>query len=260
MKCKGMIKEKNKQGKEVVKPCSAEIDKFAIFCPVCGEPTPALSTDLSAKKNIKEAWNEFFPQKQSYLRFSIFIILTGFLFTGLAVYYTHDNYWLSNGLFLFLVPLLLIPFALPENFILNPLTIKNYLSALKYYPKFWIFTLVNFLYFIFLKIISTGFILGIASDPLLHFVRFIMVLYWLEIIFAAPFLFVRGENNLYKAFKRSHDGGRELRWQILGLYIMLLGINIIGAALVGFGLLITIPFTYIALEKYYLKMKMYQLC
>jgi hypothetical protein len=260
MKCKGIIKEKNKLGKEVVRSCNSELDRFAIFCSVCGEPTAALTTDLSAKKNIQEAWKEFFPVKQSYFRFSIFIILTGFLLTGLTIYFTSGKYWLSNALLLFVIPFILIPLAQPEQFINNPLTIQNYVKALTNYPKLWLFTLINILFFLFLKILCTGFLLGIAIDPLLHFVRFIMVFYWLEIIYAAPFLFVRGENNMYKAFKRSHDGSRELHWQILGLYLMLLGINILGAALLGFGLLITIPFTYVVLEKYYIKMKLYQLC
>ena len=259
MKCKGTLKEKNQRGRTTTRICNYDLDKNAIFCPQCGTATDALRTKLSAKQCIKSSWKLYSNQKGKFYGFSIFLILTGFLLTALSVFFALDSYWLTNGLLLFTVPLLLVPFAMPTDFIQNPLILKNYLRAMKYYPKLWLFTMINILYFMFMKIICTGFITNIATDPLLHIVRFIMVNYWVVIIFTSTFLIFHEEPNIVKAMKLAHDASKELRWQIYFLLLFVILINAIGTALAGLGLLISLPFSYILLEQYYKNMQKYDL-
>jgi uncharacterized membrane protein len=152
---------------------------------------------------------------------------------------------------LILVPFTLIPFGFKENFTDEPFKISMYFQALKHYPKFFLLVLVNILYFLLLKILCTGYILGITIDPILHPVRFILVLYWIVITFPAVLLIVRKKMNPIKAVIVCYKASAETRWQQFFIMFRLFIMNIIGAAMAGFGLLITIPFTYILIEKYY---------
>ena len=189
MKCNGMRKEKTKNGRKIDVKCNNELDKHAIFCKVCGQSTGALSGPLSAKKNYQEVWEKFKPIKSQYYSFSIFIVLTSFLLIGLGIFFSIDlaesfkidHYLFTNLMLLILVPFTLIPFSFDGNFTDDPFKISMYFQALKNYPKFFLLVLVNILYFLLLKILCTGYILGITVDPILHPVRLILVLYWITI-------------------------------------------------------------------------------
>jgi len=259
MKCKGKIKGKTKNGRTEMRVCNYELSEHDIFCPKCGEPTKALSGPLSAKENWKIAWQEFKPIKGKYLPFSIFIILTAFLLTGLAVYFTNGKYWLQNAVLLFIVPLTLIPLSFESDFLTRPFTVGDYFKSLKHYPKYFLFVLINIIYFLLLKIICDGFMLNIVIDPILHLVRFIMVLYWIAIVVPAPILMIRRKMNPFKAVVVAYKAGSETRWQQFYIALFAFLANLVGAVLLGLGLLVTIPFTYIILERYYRKMDEFEL-
>ena len=264
MKCKGKIKEKNRFGKMIKRTCGEKLSEHAIFCHVCGEPTNALSAPLSSKANWKETWIEFKGRKSKFYPFAIFIILTAFLLVGLSVYFGSGNFFDNNYLFinLFLlitVPLVLIPLSFKKENYSNYFTIKLFFLNLKHYPKFFLFTLINILYFFLMKIICTGYLLNIAIDPVLHIVRLVMVLYWIAIVVPAPVLMVRKSLNPIKAIIVSYKAGKETRWQQFFLAIRIVLVNVIGAAIVGLGLLVTIPLSYLQLEKYYSKMEEFEL-
>ncbi len=264
MKCKGKIKEKNRFGKVIKRTCGEKLSEHAIFCHVCGEPTGALSHSLSCKANWRETWNEFKNRKAKFFPFAIFIILTAFLLVGLSVYfgsvnYFNNNYFFINLFLLVTVPLVLIPLSFKKESYSNYFTIKQYFTNLKYYFKFFLFTLINILYFFLLKIICTGYLLNIAIDPILHIVRLVMVLYWIAIVVPAPILMIRKFVNPIRAIVVSYKAGKETRWQQFFLAIRIVLVNAIGAAFVGLGLLVTIPLSYLQLEKYYSKMEEYEL-
>ena len=259
MKCKGKFKERTKGGNLVTRTCNEKIEEHQIFCHKCGEPTDALSGPLSAKENLKQVWSEFKPVKAKFYPFSIFIILTAFLLIGLAVYFTRGNYFQTNLALLFIVPFALIPLSFDENFISNHFTINMFFSKLKYYPIFFLFTLINIVYFALMKIICTGYSLNIAVDPVLHIVRLIMVLYWIAIIVPAPVLMIRKKMNPVKAIIVSYKAGKETRWQQFYIAVFVFVLNIVGVALIGLGLLVTIPLSYILIERYYLRMDEFEL-
>lgn len=258
MKCNAKIKEKTLGGKSVPKQCQEELTDFQIFCPKCGHPTKVLSGPLSAKKNLTEVWKEFKDVKSKYFSFSIFVILTAFLLIALTVYFFHEKYLLSNLILLFTVPFALIPFSFDKGFISQQFGIQDYVRKLKFYPHFFVFVFLNLIYFAAMKIICTGFMLNVAVDPILHIVRLIMVLYWIAIIVPAPILMIRKKMNPLSAIILCIKAGKETRWQQFFIAFFVLGMNIVGAALIGLGLLVSIPLSYILIERYYLKLDEYE--
>ncbi|MCD4817489.1 MAG: hypothetical protein K8S23_02210 [Candidatus Cloacimonetes bacterium] len=259
MKCKGKIIEKNKMGKNVEKLCNENINIHDMFCSRCGTATSALSNSLSAKKNFQFVYDRFKQIESQYYAFGILLFFTGFVFLALALYFSQGNYWLTNGLLLFVVPILFLPFASEENFIENPLTISSFLSSFKYYPHFWLFTLINIVFFLLMKIINTGFILNIATDPLLHFARLILVVYWIAVVFPAPLLIIRKKINPFSAIKLAYEAGKETRWQQFFTLFFVLVINAVGLALIGVGLIVSLPLSYLLIERYYRQMDEYEL-
>jgi len=267
MKCNGMRKEKTKNGRKIDVKCNNELGKHDIFCKVCGQPTGALSGPLSAKLNYQDVWEKFKPIKSQYYPFAIFMVLTSFLIIGLGIYFNKelaesfklDPYIFTNLMLLVLVPFIFIPFGFEDNFIKNPFKISMYFKALKNYPKFFLFVLVNILYFLLLKILCTGYLLGIVVDPILHPVRLILVLYWITIIFPAVLLISRKDMNPIKAVVSCYKASAETRWQQFFIVFRLFIMNIIGAAFAGLGLFITIPFSYILIEKYFQSLDEFEL-
>lgn len=259
MRCKGTIKTKNKLGKNIIQQCGNKLDDHTIFCPVCGEPTGALKNELSAFTNLKEAWQQFWPQKSSYFAFALLMILVAICPIALSVYFAEGNYWLTNLFLLFTVPLALIPLASDKDFLKQGLTPASFLKHLKYYPRFWLFTLMNIAWFLLINILCTGFLLNVATDPILHPARLILVLYWLAIVMPIPFLISRLKFNPFSALKIAYKACAETRWQHFFLLLFIVLINIIGVALIGIGLLVTIPFSYILLDRYFLHLEEFEL-
>ena len=267
MKCRGRIKEKTKNGKTIERTCNNKLEEHQIFCDKCGEPTGALSGPLSAKQNYKEIWKQFKKVKSKFYPFAIFIILTSYLLIALEAVFGKtlaeavniDHYLLSNIIFLVIIPLALIPFGMKEKFMENPFSVKAYLKGLKNYPKYFLLTLVYILFFFVLKVLCAGFLLGISIDPILHPVRFILVLYWITIMLPSPILITRKNVNAFQAVVLCYKASMETRWQQFFLVLQIAGINVLGAALAGLGLLYSIPLSYVLVERYYQKLDEFRL-
>ncbi len=253
MKCKGINKsETRKLGK--TQYCNTDLHPHQIYCHVCGEPTPALKTDLSAAQNFSQSWQTHknkYPQK-----FGLGLLLTLVVYFPIAiiVFLFRGNYWMTNLALLFIVPLAMIPFAQK-----NDLTIKKFLSCLKYYPHYWLFVLLAEIYFFILKVICTGYLLDIMVDPVLHIVRLIMVLYGIACVIPVPLLI--GEKNRFVvvAIFDSIKAGHETRWQQFFIVVQVFVINVIGVVCLAAGLLFTLPLSYQIIRNYYLKMDEYEL-
>jgi hypothetical protein len=259
MKCKGKVIEKNNLGKKKILPCDTKLAAHQIFCHKCGTPTDALSTGLSFKQNRQQAWQKFRENKSRYYRFAIFMIIVVFAWIMASVVFGTKNFWYNNLALLFIVPLSLIPFSFAPDFSGKPFTVGMFIKHLKFYPRYWLFTLLAILWFIFLKILCTGAFLNIATDPILHEVRLILVLYSIVIAMPIPIMMIRMNLNPIKAAIIAYKAGKETRWQQFFLLVYLFIINLIGLAALGLGLLITIPFSYVLIERYYLKMEEYEL-
>lgn len=249
MKCKGTIKRDKKN--EV---CGNELHPHQIFCDVCGEPTPALKTDLSAKENFKYVWKEHRNSYQKNLSLGLFLTLVVFLPMAIIAWILWDNYLYTNITMLFIVPLAMIPFSMKEE-----LSISEYFKHLKNYPVFLIFTALAIVYFFLLKVICTGYLLNMMVDAVLHIVRLIMVLYGLACAFSVPFLISGEKMNPFTAIANSIKAGHEPRWQLFFTLVQVALVNAIGAAFLLIGLLYTLPFSYKLMRRYYQKIVEYEL-
>ncbi len=259
MKCKGRIKDKNTGKVKVAQICNSVIDDHAIFCPFCGTPTEALSTSLSARKVFREQWNE---QRQEGMKFTVTGIILMAVVLALifsAFYLTVEMYYITNLVILFLVPFLLIPFTFNWENGKVEFSLNNYLARLKYYPVSWLFVLANLLYYFLLKVICTGYLLTVATDPILHLVRLILSIYWLAVIFPVPFLLFKKKIPLFKAFKAAYIAGAETRWQHFHLLLFITLLNLVAIIPLGLGLIFTLPVSYRIMHRYYTNMDEYKL-
>ena len=259
MKCKGTLIEKKSFWQKTAKDCNNQLADHQIYCDKCGEPTKALSSGLSARQNWRETWQEFKKVKSSYYAFAIFMILCVFSFIGLSVVLGARFFWYNNLVLLFIAPLALLPFSFAGEFMEKPFTVRRYFQHAHNYPRYWLFVLINIVWFIFLKILCTGAFLNIATDPILHEVRLILVLYWIAIVLPVPSLMSRRKVNPFKAIYLSYKAGSETRWQQFFLVSLVFFANLAGLALAGLGLLVSIPLSYLVIDRYYLRMEEYEL-
>ena len=253
MRCKGIDKaETKKRGK--TQYCNEQLHPHQIYCHVCGHATTALKIDLSAANNFSETW---LNQKKKYsksLGLGLLITLAFIIPIAILSYVFRENYWTTNLILLFLVPFTLIPFAQKDD-----LTVSKYLASIRFYPQFWLLTLIAEFYFFVLKVICTGYLLDIMVDPVLHIVRLIMVLYGIACVIPIPFLMVEKKIDPIRAIIFSIKAGHETRWQQFFISLQVLLINLFGAICLLAGLLVSLPLSYKLIRNYYLKMEEYEL-
>jgi len=65
--------------------------------------------------------------------------------------------------------------------------------------------------------------------------------------------------NPIKAVVSCYKASAETRWQQFFIVFRLFVMNVIGAVFAGLGLLVTIPFSYILIEKYYKSLDEFEL-
>jgi hypothetical protein len=228
--------------------CYKELEPNQLFCQECGEPTQVLVEELSAKRNWQETWGDFKNRKGENYPFAIFYVFALLLPLFLVTTFLLDSYFLTNMFLLIYLPLLFIPLAIPIMEERRAVTIRSYFGNLKHYPRLFLFVLINLVYFFLLKVITT------SVDPILNIVRLIMVLYWLAIVVPYPHLLLRKDVNPFKGLKLVYIAGKETRWQQFFICVYLFFVNLLGLAMLGIGLLVTIPYSFAVIEKYYLQM------
>lgn len=239
------------------KRCQERLSDKAVYCHECGTPTGIISTELSALNIIRATWNAY--TKTRYYALALWVLLFCYLPAGLAIYAstqlsgmsTWSIYAISNALFLITFPLLLIPFGINLS-AEGSFGIKTLFSSFKYYGRFFVFIALNCLYFFLVKIICIG-------DPILNLVRFVLVIYWIAIVLPVPSYMIHNQCGAWRAILTSYKKGFFTRWQHFFVYLILAIINACGAIVLGFGLLITIPFTYQVIDNYYLKIRKFEL-
>lgn len=235
-------KQKNlKKNENTCSQCSKELQTNDLYCKTCGTPSEVFITGLSAKKTCKETWEEINPIKAKFYTFSIFFALCLLFPTGFLIYFTLSSFLYNNLVILITLPLLMIPLAFDKR----DYTISNYFKHISKYPFFLMGTFIIQVVFIFIKLICSG------QDPILNIVHFILVLYWLAVIMPYPLVLVKKGRNPVKALIISYKAGKEPRWQQFFILVYCTLINLAGVAVLGLGLLITIPYTFEILKNYY---------
>ncbi len=237
----------------VCSKCSKALEDDQLFCRECGEPSFVLKYELSMWNNFKKTWSEYSPWKGKNYPFVIFFFFTLFIPLGLIIYFTHDNYWINNLALLLFLPLIFIPFSLKFSDYKRGVKVKDYFSNLNYYPHYFVFVLLNVLYFFVLKYIT------MSVDPILNLVRLIMVLYWVTLMTPIPHYIAKRKEYPIIVLPKLIRASKEVRWQLFFTYFVLACLNIVGLAFAGIGLLFTIPFSIAVMENYYDRMDSHNL-
>ncbi len=228
--------------------CKKDIDELAFYCTNCGTETTIIKDKLSAKQAIRETWAEIKKEKSKAYIFSIFYVLIILLPISAAAFLLRDKYFILNGVLTVLVPLALIPFEFSN---ISEFKIGNYFANLKAYPKYLLFTFINIIYFFVIKIVCTGEpVFSFVFDPILHLVRLVLVLYWIAVVLPVPFIMNRYNVNPFKAVYAAYKGGAETRWQHFFIAFIMFVYIIVSTLLLGFGLLVTIPLTFLVIRHY----------
>lgn len=244
------------------KHCNEKVKDHDFWCIYCGHPTGVVKTYLTAKQVIQSEWENFKAAKSKSYMFGILITLVFLVLLGGAYAFSINGnllqvssftkYLLNNLAYLIIIPLLLIPFrvasALPGKF----WSVGEYFKSLRDYPKYFVFTFINILYFFVLKYVCEG-------DPILHLVRLVMVMYWIAIVLPAPVIMQELHLNPIKAIIKAYHVGRETRWQLFFLWFLLAIINLAAIIPLGLGLLVTLPLTYRIIQRYYSKLVEFEL-
>ncbi|MCK4957554.1 MAG: hypothetical protein KAS49_07940, partial [Candidatus Cloacimonetes bacterium] len=84
-------------------------------------------------------------------------------------------------------------------------------------------------------------------------------LYWIAIMLPVPLVMMRKEVNAFKAVKMCYVASAETRWQQFFTAFYVVSVNVLGALVLGLGLLRSISFSYLLIERYYQKLDEYKL-
>lgn len=218
--------------------CQSRISDKSIFCPNCGTTTQLLTEDLNAKKNFIYCKGTF-SMSANYLGGILFAFFWAIFFAAL---FLQESFFWKILLLTPLLPFCLIPLCTEKPLAETNLEISDFkISA---YPKLFLLSVYNSLFFLILRAITSG------IDPILNLVFLIMSLYWVSIILPVPYLIFSRDLAPHKAIWMAVKQIKESRWQQFFTLLYVLVVNIIGFALFGFGLCLTVPFSYALIQRY----------
>lgn len=235
------------------KHCNAQIKNHELYCHKCMKKTQITKDKLSATLNFKESFQNYKQQKNKSMKVNItytFIMIT-FISVLILHYFTFSanypndtvRYLVENLIYLFFVPMLLIPFGF-QDVKMEVGFGKELLShSIKLYPKYLIFTAINIAIFAFFKFICIG-------DPILRLVRVVLVLWWLSVQLPIPVLITRYKMSFYKLFRLSIKAFEDVRWQMFTTWILALLMNIVLVIPVFIGHVMYGPFIYTLVHRY----------
>jgi hypothetical protein len=242
------------------KHCNERVKDTDFWCDYCGHPTGLVKNEFAANHMLGLSWKKFSPLAGKNYAFGIVSALLFLILVGGAYWFSINDsllpvspfikYVLDNLVYLLVLPIFLSPFMLVVQHPDRGWSISDFFRSQKMYPRFFVFVLLNILYFFALKYICKG-------DPILNLVRFVMVQYWISIVLPAPLLMLDLHINPWRAIVASYHTGKEVRWNLYFLWLLLAILNMITILPFGLGLLITLPFTYHAIYDYYRKLVIY---
>lgn len=233
------------------KHCNVQIDTKDLYCPKCRKKTQSIKENFTAWSIYKESFAEVKGKNSFSFSFNLAFAIITFLF--LAALATHNffinypndiiRYVVENLIFLFFVPILLVPFGIQ-----NEIMEMGYNKDLRRYifrllPKYSRFVLANIFMFALFKFLCIG-------DPVLRLVRVILVLWWLAVLTPIPVLLTKYKKNIYKLTRLSIKGFEDLRWQMFTFVILIFISNVIMIIPLFLGYLRYGTLHYVAISKY----------
>lgn len=229
--------------------CGNLLQTNEIYCKHCGLQTPLIEKHLAFLDTVKSAWRTF--KARAFLGFGILYSLLAILPLIVVGILVSDNYWLLNLWLVVWLPMALVPFAGWREWLEYRYSISMYISDLRTYPTFLGFSIIAVVAMIPVKIICSPMpLFYYPHGPILNLVQVVLFFWWISILIPVPMIMIRDGYNPLQAIILAYRKARELRWQIFFLYMFLLGVNIIGALVAGIGLIITLPFSILAIVRY----------
>ncbi|MDI3503508.1 MAG: hypothetical protein PWP64_444 [Candidatus Cloacimonadota bacterium] len=254
------------------KKCNARLGTHDLWCVNCGMQSPVVKTDLAAMKSLKNSRKQLTGKISAMVPAMGFSIILGAIPIAMLIwifnnYINNDvstiihlllNLSLKSVLISIFAPMLLIPFNAISNHQEYHLSFAELRHALRSYPKYLLFCLLNALLLMFFYLICFGFP-GFASDPILRLVWIVLINYWAAIVLPAPVIMERREVNPWKAIKLSYQHFADVRWNIYLLALVLAILNIAAFVLAVFPMLFTLPLSVFAIRDYIIKLEEYEL-
>ncbi|MCB5259448.1 MAG: hypothetical protein LHW48_03105 [Candidatus Cloacimonetes bacterium] len=252
------------------KKCNAKLAEHDLWCVSCGAQSPIVKTELSAIKSLKNTRHNLKNKISELVPATGFCIILGIIPIAMLAWMFH-NYIHTDGtlqlllsmivkcvLYSIFLPFIFLPFSVISSSSNYELKFKDLIHNLHAYFRYFIFGLLNALYFMFIYIICFG-LPGFASDPILRLVWVVLVNYWFAVMLPAPVLMERLKVNPFKAIKLSYCHFHDLRWNIYLLVILLIILNFVSFFALIFPLLFSLPLSFFAIRDYVIKLEQYEL-
>ncbi len=246
--------------------CNSRLAAHDLWCASCGRQTPLVKTELAAIPSLKRTWAKYSPFKGGNIPAAALAIILGIIPVAalVAIFHNFNMLYLdtvknvgtlllnlailSVSLSIF-VPFVLIAFKPVCEFEGYALGYRDYLAALKSYPRYLLFSLFSALYFVIIFLICFGFP-NFGSDPILRLVWVVLVNYFIAVALPVPVLMERLKMNFWKAFWTSYKHFHVVRWNIYLLVLALLILNLAGFLLLILPLVVTLPLSWYAIRDY----------
>ncbi|GAB1365490.1 hypothetical protein MASR1M36_03610 [Candidatus Cloacimonadaceae bacterium] len=228
------------------KYCNARLASHDLWCVDCGRQSQAVKNDLSAMASLAATYKKQRQSFSSSVPGFAFAVILGLIPICAVLYLFHSIISLDSntvvGTFVnhlvkaialsVFIPFILIafkPICGKDNYSLG---LSEMFSALRDYPRYFAYSLINALFFALIHLICYG-VPGFSSHPILRLVWLILVNYWLAISVPALVLMEELPASAWAAIKKSYRHFHDVRWNLY-LMVIVLGLMNLFALLLFF--------------------------
>jgi hypothetical protein len=243
--------------------CNTRLAVHDVWCPKCQRQSSLVKNELSAMRSLKATWAQYKPNISINVPLAVPAIIFGIIPLLILIWLFNTSLMLPMDSTVKLLLNLLIKSVLVSLFLPFTLigfkavsTLDGYQAgkpglfmALKAYPKYLVFSIINCAYFVVIYLICFGFP-GFGSDPILRLVWIVLVNYWIALILPVPILMEDRNLSFMAAFKLARRHFGVVRWNIYLMVLVLAMLNILATLVLLVPLAITIPFSWYAVRDY----------
>jgi hypothetical protein len=232
--------------------CNEKLAIHDLWCVKCGKHSNVLVGDLSALKSLDRTWKNYKPFQGQNFPVGILATLTGVIPTFVIIFLlilinAQMQLWkhliISNAIWLFFLPILLVPFKVVCSKDSYKVNVKDFFQPFKAYFSFLVLSFMSILFYLIIYLICRG-------DPILNLVWLVLVIYWVAIVTPVPVLMQRYSIGSIKAIALSYKKAGDVRWNIFLMIIILTIANVLATACLVIGLVVTVPYTWFAIRDY----------
>lgn len=243
--------------------CNTRLASHDIWCVNCHRQSSLIKNELSAWQSFKRTRSAYTPFQGMNVPLAVPAIILGIIPIAILAWLFNTSLILATDTALQLILSLIIKSVVLSMFI--PFTIIGFSAvvqapgyeagkeklvvALKSYPRYLGFSLLNCLLYAIIYLICFGFP-GFGSDPILRLVWIVLANYWIAVVLPVPVLMERRNLPFFAALKLSYRHFHVVRWNIYLLVLLLAVLNAVAALLLIVPLVITLPLSWFAIRDY----------